>query len=80
MKSLWAKILAWLKETFEAVPVPSPDGGAITNPTPQEPPSSFDLFKVKWLGDNFSDAVEDMELVAARRWNVGVPEGWCVQQ
>lgn len=68
MKKLIEKIKAWLKKTFEGVPVPSPeDSGddAATNPTPQEPSSSFDLFKVKWLGDNFSDAVEDITLLTA---------------
>lgn len=61
MKSLWAKILAWLKETFEAVPVKQPNT-TDSDPT-SEPPAS--LPEIEWLGKNYSGAVEDMELVAA---------------
>jgi hypothetical protein len=66
MKRLLEKLIAWIKDAFEGVPVPSPEdsGDATTDPTPQEP-SSPSLQDIKWLGKNYSGAVEDMELVAA---------------
>lgn len=62
MKSLWSKILAWLKEAFQAVPVKTQPNITDSDPT-SGPPAS--LPEIKWLGKNYSGAVEDMELVAA---------------